>query len=424
MESVKILVLGSGSSEHSLVRALRRDPSVGEILIAPGNPGIAEEDGVSVVPTLDVADAERVRALAEVEGVDLVVLPGVEPSLRGIADALRAAGVAVLGHSRVAAELAGSRSAVKTLLKNADVESTEGRRVKTESEAGRALDAYGPPYVVKTEGPVLGGDGVLVTLDRDEALEHARAVLDGEHGAALVERYVDGEEVTVACLTDGASVLALAPAQGFSGLEEVPVGSNAPAVGGYSPIPWAPADLPDRIVHDLALPVVREMAARGTPVVGVLDLGIVVTPKGLRVVRLAAGFGDVAATTVLPRLRTPLGGLLHAVATGALATAEPLAWESEAAVSVSLTAPGYPEAPRTGGVVTGIAQAEALENVDVLWGELEEGEDGAVRTRGGRVLTVVGRGPGVVDARARAYAALEAIRLDGGRYRSDVAAGR
>jgi phosphoribosylamine--glycine ligase len=290
------------------------------------------------------------------------------------------------------------------------------------SQAESALDAFGAPYVVKDDG-LAAGKGVVVTEDRAAALAHAERCLAREGGAVVVEEYLDGPEVSLFCVTDGVSVVPLAPAQDYKRLGDGDTGPNTGGMGAYSPLPWAPADLTDDVVARVAQPTVDELRRRQTPFIGLLYCGLALTTRGLRVVEFNARFGDPETQVVLARLRGSLAGLLHAAASGRLDTAPVPRWRAEAAVAVVVAAAGYPGSVRQGDQITGMAEAEAVPGVHVLQAGTAAGEDGSLVTAGGRVLSVVGLGDSVQGARDAAYRGVGSIHIEGAQYRSDIAAG-
>ncbi|MEJ5945913.1 phosphoribosylamine--glycine ligase [Pseudokineococcus basanitobsidens] len=419
---MRVLVVGSGAREHALAVALAGDEDVEEVLVGPGGPGLA--DVAEVVP-LDPLDGTAVAALASARGVDLVVVGPEAPLVAGVADAVRAAGVDCLGPSAAAARLEGSKAFAKEVMASAGVPTARAHVCTDAAQVAAALDAFGAPHVVKDDG-LAGGKGVVVTPDRDEALAHARACLDGRPGtgahAVVVEEFLDGPEVSLFVLCDGRDVLPLAPAQDAKRLLDGDRGPNTGGMGAYSPLPWAPEGLVREVVERVAQPVVDEMARRGTPFSGVLYCGLALTSRGVRVVEFNARFGDPETQVVLPRLRTPLGAVLRAAATGRLRELEPLTWSPDAAVAVVLAAPGYPGDPRSGGAVTGVEAAAAVPGARVLHAGTARGPDGGLVAAGGRVLSVVGTGGSLAQARACAHAALAEVRLDGGQHRGDIAA--
>lgn len=413
---MRILLLGSGGREHALARALAADPAVSELFAAPGNPGISV---LATLVALDPNDPLAVAGWAARHNIDLVVVGPEAPLVAGVADAVAAAGIAVFGPAREAAQLEGSKAFAKEIMAVAGVPTAAARVATTLPEVRAAMDDFGPPYVIKDDG-LAAGKGVIVTSDPEAARDHAAACLDKAGAKVVVEEYLDGPEVSVFCLCDGVNVVALAPAQDFKRARDEDAGPNTGGMGAYSPLPWAPAGLTAEVVERVALPVVREMARRGTPFVGVLYCGLALTSKGLKVIEFNVRFGDPEAQVVLPRLRTPLGGLLHAAATGRLNEMGPLQWSESAAVGVVLAAQNYPGTPVAGGAIRGVAAAEALAGVSVLHaGTRLEGDE--LVAAGGRVLCVVGEGADLAEARHRAYSGIARISLDGSHHRSDIA---
>ncbi len=415
---MKILLLGSGAREHALARALALDPTTTDLVIAPGNPGTAS---IGTNMAIHADHPEVVVDLATQMGAELVVIGSEAPLVAGVADALRAEGIPVFGPGAGAARLEGSKAFAKEVMAAAGAPTAAAVVCATEAELAEALGRFGAPYVVKNEG-LAAGKGVVVTSDRAQALTHGLACLAQEGGRVVVEEHLDGAEVSLFCLCDGATVVPLAPAQDYKRIGDGGTGPNTGGMGAYSPLPWAGADLGERVVREVAQPVCDEMARRGTPFTGLLCCGLSLTSRGLRVVGLNVCFGDPQTQVVLARLAAPLGQLLLAAATGGLAQAPAPTWSEHAAVNVVLAAPGYPGAVTTGGVLTGVEQAEAVPGVQVLHAGTGRDEAGRLVADGGRVLSVVGTGQDLAEARSHAYEAIAHIHLDGAQHRTDIAA--
>ena len=414
---MKILLLGSGAREHALARALARDPQTTELLVAPGNPGTS---AIATNLNIDPSVPEEVVALATQMKADLVVVGPEAPLVAGVADAVREAGIPCFGPSAAAARLEGSKAFAKEIMTAAGVPTAEAAVGTTEAELTAALDRFGAPYVVKEDG-LAAGKGVVVTDERPVALAHGHACLTRGSGRVVVEDYLDGPEASVFCVCDGATVRPLAPAQDFKRLLNDDAGPNTGGMGAYSPLSWAPADLVEQVVREIAQPVVDEMARRGTTFIGLLYCGLALTSRGLRVVEFNVRFGDPETQAVLARLTSSLPELLPAAATGRLAEVPEPTWSEQCAVDVVIAAPGYPGTVTTGGTITGIEAAEELDDVHVLHAGTGTTERGELVSVGGRVLSVVALGASVEAARERAYKAVERINLEGAQYRTDIA---
>jgi phosphoribosylamine--glycine ligase len=419
---VKVLVIGSGAREHAIVRALTLDPSVDAVVAAPGNPGIDATALCRDLP-LGLLDGGGVAALAAEVGADLVVVGPEAPLVAGVADAVRERGIACFGPTAEAARLEGSKAFAKEIMAAAGVPTALAHVCTTVEQVASALDVFGTPYVVKDDG-LAAGKGVVVTNDREQALAHAAACLAKPDGCIVVEEFLDGPEVSLFCITDGTTVLPLAPAQDFKRLGDNDEGPNTGGMGAYSPLDWAPPSLVQDVVDRVAQPTVDQMRHRGTPFAGVLYVGLALTSRGLRVIEFNARFGDPETQVVLARLATPLGGLLKAAAVGKLDEIAPLRWRPEHAVTVVVAAQGYPTSPRTGDVIEGIEEFEAAVDVGEQAYVLHAGtaeKEGLLVSAGGRVLSVVATGADLAQARDRAYRTVDRIRLKGSTHRTDIA---
>jgi len=418
---VKILVLGSGAREHAIVLALRSEPAGHEILAAPGNAGIARD---AAIVDVDMLDPGAVSAYAIEHAVDLVVIGPEAPLVAGVADALRERGIPVFGPGKAAAQLEGSKAFAKRIMEAAGVPTGRATRAGTSAEVAAALDAFGAPYVVKADG-LAAGKGVIVTSDRAAAIAHAEQYLPS--GSVLIEEFLSGPEVSLFFLSDGDTVRALSPAQDFKRAHDGDAGPNTGGMGAYSPLPWlaerfgSEAAFVAEVTERIAQPVVRQLDAEGTPFVGLLYAGLILTDDGVKVIEFNARFGDPETQVVLPRLRTPLSELLLATARGTLETAPVPEFSDDVAVTVVLASEGYPEAPVIGRALGGLEAAAAIEGVHLAHAATRAEGDGLVAT-GGRVLNVVATASDFATARERAYAAIDRITLEGSHHRRDIAA--
>ena len=404
---MKILLVGSGGREHALGVGLQADPACSELHVAPGNPGIAQ---FAQCHPLDIADNQAILELAQSLNADLVVIGPELPLVNGAADILRAANIAVFGPSKAAAQLEGSKNFAKEVMRDAGVPTAHSFTCTNHHEIEIALDAFDPPFVVKNDG-LAAGKGVVVTNDRQEALDHALACK-----RVVIEEYLDGPEVSLFGISDGTTIVPMQPVQDFKRAFDGDEGPNTGGMGAYSPLPWAPSDIIEDTYKQVLAPMVAEMAARGTPFVGLLYAGLALTDHGTRVIEFNARFGDPETQVLIPLLKTPLATLLYNAATGNL-KGTTLEWKSDSAVTVVLAADGYPSAPKSGGAITGFS---TIENVQIYHAGTSTTDESLVAS-GGRVLTVTGIGEDLTEARNLAYRAISQISLSGSFYRTDIA---
>ncbi|WP_032405734.1 phosphoribosylamine--glycine ligase [Rhodococcoides fascians] len=405
---MRVLVIGSGAREHALLLALKADPSVEKLFVAPGNAGTAK---LAEQHALDVASGEAVTALAKKLDADLVVIGPEVPLVLGVADALREAGIAAFGPSADAARIEGSKAFAKDVMAAAGVRTAHSEIVDSPALLDGALDRFGPHWVVKDDG-LAAGKGVVVTTDRLIARDHAAELLENGH-PVLLESFLDGPEVSLFCLVDGESVVPLLPAQDHKRVGDGDTGPNTGGMGAYTPLPWLPEGAVEQIVRDVVKPVAAEMVKRGVPFSGLLYAGLAMGADGPAVVEFNCRFGDPETQAVLALLDSPLGEVLNATATGTLASLPPLRWKDGAAVTVVIAAENYPGRPRIGDEILGSDGAGVLHAGTAI-------KDGVVVSAGGRVLSVVGTGFDLTAARDDAYSRIAGIRLPGSHFRTDI----
>ncbi|PVE10674.1 phosphoribosylamine--glycine ligase [Streptomyces scopuliridis] len=410
---MKVLVIGGGAREHALCRSLSLDPEVTALHCAPGNAGIAE---VAELHPVDALDGTAVARLATELEAGLVVVGPEAPLVAGVADAVRGAGIPCFGPSREAAELEGSKAFAKAVMAAANVPTARSYVCTTPEQIDEALDAFGPPYVVKDDG-LAAGKGVVVTADLAVAREHALGC-----DRVVIEEFLDGPEVSLFAITDGETVLPLQPAQDFKRALDNDEGPNTGGMGAYSPLPWADPKLVDEVLETVLQPTVNELRRRGTPFSGLLYAGLAITGRGVRVIEFNARFGDPETQVVLARLKTPLARVLLAAAEGDLAVLPPLTWRDDAAVTVVVASHNYPDTPRTGDPIAGLAEIAEQDAPDAYVLHAGTRRDGdTVVSAGGRVLSVTATGKDLTQARERAYTAVRRIRLAGSQHRTDIA---
>jgi phosphoribosylamine--glycine ligase len=402
---MRVCVVGSGGREHALREVLAR---TADVVVTPGNPGIAGS-----VP----APPEEIEA-------DLYVIGPEAPLVAGLADRLRAQGGLVFGPGADGARLEGSKAWMKQVLADAGVPTARHAVFAEPEQAAAFLRSMEPPYVVKTDG-LAAGKGVLVTDSFDEAVADAREKLAGRSfGDAgrrvVIEEGLSGPELSVLCVCDGTRAVALAPAQDFKRLGDGDTGPNTGGMGAYSPVPAAGPEVVEAVVERAVHPTLRALAAKGIDYRGVLYAGLMLTADGPRVLEYNVRFGDPEAQVVLPRFSGDLASLLAQAAAGRLRS-EPV-FSSDPAVTVVAASEGYPAAPRTGDVIEGLEEVAAVEGTQVFYAGVARGEDGRLRTAGGRVLALTAVGRSLPDARDGAYRAIDHLRWPGMQYRRDIAA--
>ncbi|MCL2785373.1 MAG: phosphoribosylamine--glycine ligase [Propionibacteriaceae bacterium] len=417
-----VLVVGAGGREHALAAALARDVEVVGVHVAPGNPGtwdLSASYGVDHasdlgqrISHLDPFNPDAVVDLALDLGVNLVVIGPEAPLVAGVADQVREAGILCFGPSAQAAQLEGSKNFAKQVMASAGVPTAASRFCEELEDIESALDEFGAPYVVKDDA-LAAGKGVVVTMDRDVALAHAKSC-----SAVVIEEYLDGPEVSLFAICDGVRALPLLPAQDFKRVGDGDTGPNTGGMGAYCPLPWAPPELTDMVMAQVITPTLAEMERRGAPFQGLLYAGLALTSRGLRVVEFNVRFGDPETEAILPLLDTGLGRLLFAAAMGSLEGIGSLTWKDDYSLVIVYAAQGYPGTPSLDGSIT---IPPSPESVQVIHCGTALGSDGCLKPNSGRVLGIVAQGEDLGKARDGAYSYITDIGFPTGFYRRDIA---
>jgi phosphoribosylamine--glycine ligase len=415
---MNILLIGSGGREHALAWRLAR--SGHRVTSAPGNPGMAQ---VGECVPIKVGEHDRLVTLATGGGFDLVVVGPEQPLVDGLADKLRARGVAVFGPGAAGARLEGSKAFSKQFFARHGIPTAAFAVVATVADADAAIDRLGDAVVVKVDG-LAAGKGVVVCSTKAEARAAAREMLAGRFGAAgerlVIEQKIRGREVSVLALTDGERIEVLAPTEDHKTIFDGDRGPNTGGMGTVSPA-WVSAAVIDRALREIFVPTLVGLATDGIEYRGVLYAGLMVDPDGRPwLLEYNCRFGDPETQPVMARLTGDLGAVLLGAATGAMPVGV-LGWDPRTAVCVVVAAAGYPGEPRTGDAITGVETA-AGDDLVVFHAGTARRDDGALVSAGGRVLGVTALGADVGAARARAYAAVDAIELAGKQVRRDIGA--
>ncbi|SFP78752.1 phosphoribosylamine--glycine ligase [Sphingomonas rubra] len=408
-------MIGAGGREHALAWKLAQSPTLDTLYAAPGNPGIAAH---ATIAGVDAADHARVVGFARAHDIGLVVIGPEAPLVDGLADALRAAGVPVFGPSAAAARLEGSKGFTKDLCRRAGIPTAGYVRVSSREEADAALaGTFGLPVVIKADG-LAAGKGVTVAFTRDEAVAALDALFAEPGGEAVIEEFLDGEEASLFVLTDGTDLAVFGSAQDHKRVGEADTGANTGGMGAYSPARVLTPELERRAVEEIVRPTIDAMRAEGTPFVGVLYAGLMLTATGPKLIEYNARFGDPETQVLMLRFEGDLAATMLATATGRLGDLPAPAFSDDPALTVVVAARGYPGTPVPGGAVRGIDAAEATGAVVFQAGTRRDGD--ALVAAGGRVLAVTARGASVAAAQAAAYAGVDALDYADGFHRRDI----
>ncbi len=413
---MKVLLIGSGGREHALAWKIAQSPLLTKLYAAPGNPGIAEE---AELVSLDTDDHAAVVHFCKDKGIDFVVVGPEAPLVAGIADRLREAGIAVFGPSAAAAQLEGSKGFTKDVCARFNIPTGAYQRFNNAPKAKAYVRQQGAPIVIKADG-LAAGKGVTVAMTLDEALAAIDDCFEGAFGAAgaevVVEAYLDGEEASFFCLSDGKSLLPLATAQDHKRVGDGDTGPNTGGMGAYSPAPVMTPDMVERTMQEIIEPTMRGMAEMGHPFQGVFFAGLMITAKGPELIEYNVRFGDPECQVLMMRLKSDLLPILYASATGTLdqVSAE---WHDDPALTVVLASKGYPGAYDKNTPIT--ALPEATESAKVFHAGTAL-RDGHLVATGGRVLNATALGADVASAQAAAYRFVDAVGWTNGFCRRDI----
>jgi phosphoribosylamine--glycine ligase len=415
---MNILLIGSGGREHALSWQLAQSPSCAKLYAAPGNPGI--ELHAECVP-IPADDLDGLIGFVRAHAIDFVVVGPEAPLVAGLADRLREIGIPVFGPSAAAARLEGSKGFTKDLCARAGIPTAAYARASSIEEALALLDGFSIPVVIKADG-LAAGKGVIIAETREDAEVAVEDMFAGAFGGAgaevVIEEYMTGEEASFFALSDGTNVLAFGSAQDHKRVGDGDTGPNTGGMGAYSPAPVLTAELEAQVMDRIVRPTVATLAAEGTPYVGVLFAGLMLTDRGPKLIEYNCRFGDPECQVLMMRLKGDFAALLHAAATGALADAAPPVFSHDYALTVVMAAKGYPGAPEKGGAIRRIADAEAG-GVRVFHAGTAR-DDRTLVAAGGRVLNVTATGKSVAEAQARAYAAVDKLDFPSGFCRRDI----
>jgi phosphoribosylamine---glycine ligase len=416
---MRVLILGSGGREHALAWAVARSRRVTEVVCAPGNGGIAQ---VARCAQVDLKSLDDMVRLAEAEQPGLVIVGPELPLSIGIVDALQARGVVVFGPSQAASRLESSKAFAKQFMKRHQIPTPKYAVCAHADELDRTIAIFHPPIVVKADG-LAAGKGVLICDSRATALEAAHGLFEGSllgetSERVVIEEFLEGEELSFLCLSDGTQVAPLVPVQDHKRIGEYDTGPNTGGMGAYSTDSLLEPHMSEWILRRIAEPTVRGMAEEGTPFVGVLYCGLMMTPRGPEVLEFNARFGDPETQAILLRLESDLVDVLEACIQGRLAQVD-LRWRPGASSCVVVSSAGYPGSYKTGFPIAGLGQAAQIAGVQVFHsGTARLGSQ--LVTSGGRVLSAAAVGDSLHEALAHAYQALAEIQFEGAYFRRDI----
>ncbi len=416
---MQVLVIGSGGREHALAWKAAQSASVEKVYCVPGNPGIAQ---IAECVPMDISDNDALVAFALENKIDLTIVGPEVPLANGVVDAFRAKGLAIFGPTQAAAQIEGSKSFAKDLMKKYGIP-TAAFEVFTDAEAAKAyIVEQGAPIVIKADG-LAAGKGVVVAMTLDEALEAIDMMMcDQAFGSAgcqvVVEEFLTGEEASILTFCDGTTIVPMISSQDHKRAYDNDEGPNTGGMGTYAPAPVVTADVLARVQKEILEPTVAAMKAEGMPYTGCLYAGLMITENGPKVIEFNARFGDPETQVVLPLLDSDMAEVMMACVNGNLADLD-IQWKDGAAVCVVMAAGGYPQGYRKGDVISGLDKAADLGATVFHAGTAAK--DGNIVTNGGRVLGVTAIGTDIQKAVDNAYEAVKSIHFDDVHYRNDIA---
>lgn len=413
---MKVLLIGSGGREHALAWKLAQSPRLTKLFVAPGNPGMADS---ATLVDIGVDDHAAILDFCKSKAIDFIVVGPEGPLVAGIADFLRAEGFVVFGPSMAAAQLEGSKGFTKDICARYNIPTGAYARFTSAEPAKAYVIEQGAPIVVKADG-LAAGKGVTVAMTIEEALAAITDCFDGAFGAAgaevVVEAYLDGEEASFFCLSDGKTALALATAQDHKRVGDADTGPNTGGMGAYSPAPVMTPDMVERTMKEIIEPTIRGMAESGYPFTGVFFAGLMITQKGPELIEYNVRFGDPETQVMLMRMKSDLLDLLYAASTGTLDQVD-AQWSDDVALTVVMASKGYPAEYQKSTPIAALPHTTDGEKVFHAGTALK---DGQLVATGGRVLNVTATGPTVAEAQARAYALVEGVEWENGFCRRDI----
>jgi phosphoribosylamine--glycine ligase len=415
---MNVLLIGSGGREHALAWKLAQSPLMGKLYAAPGNPGIGE---VAELAPVNPADHRIVIDFCRRHSIGLVAIGPEAPLVDGLADNLRAMGILVFGPNKAAAQLEGSKGFTKDLCARRGIPTARYARASDRLAAEAALEGFGFPAVIKADG-LAAGKGVIIAASADEAKSALDAMFSGGFGSAgeavVIEEFLEGEEASFFALVDGETVVAFGSAQDHKRVGEGDTGPNTGGMGAYSPASIFTRRVEKRVIDEIVRPTVRALADAGTPYSGILYAGLMLTAEGPKLIEYNVRFGDPECQVLMMRLDSDLLALMASAARGELAAARPPRFSRQAALTVVMAAKGYPAAPKTGGTISGVDEAEATGARVFQAGTASKGS--RLVADGGRVLSVTACGKTLLEAQRAAYRAVDAIHFPSGFCRRDI----